>query len=118
VRPAFKLFDSEGLTLVNLLSDGSGALEGMRERARDLGMVLDEHLVRDAERARTELDTLSQVISANLTRAALETLLYLAVGLRSGFEGRRRRAGLDRRHGIARAAGRGFYGDRVGLTGM
>ena len=42
----------------------------MRERARDLGIVLDEHLVRDAERARTELDTLSQVISANLTGRA------------------------------------------------
>jgi hypothetical protein len=35
----------------------------MRDRARDLGIVLDEHLVRDAERARTEVDTLSQVIS-------------------------------------------------------
>jgi hypothetical protein len=67
VRVAFKLFDSEGVALVNLLSDGSGALEEMRERARDLGIVLDEHLVRDAELARTELDTLSQVISAHLT---------------------------------------------------
>ena len=70
VRLAFKLFDSEGVALVNLLSDGSGALDQMRERARDLGIVLDEHLVRDAERARTELDTLAQVVSANLTRAA------------------------------------------------
>jgi hypothetical protein len=40
--------------------------------------VLDEHLVRDAERARTELDTLSQVISANLTRAALEAAPVIA----------------------------------------
>ena len=78
VRLAFKLFDSEGVALVNLLSDGSGALEEMRERARDLGIVLDEHLVRDAERARTELDTLSQVISANLTRAALEAAPVIA----------------------------------------
>src|SRR4029453_4976658 len=62
VRLAFKLFDSEGVALVNLLRGGSGALEEMRERARDLGIVLDEHLVRDAERARTELDVLSQVI--------------------------------------------------------
>ena len=53
VRLAFKLFNSEGVALVNLLSDGSGALEEMRERARDLGIVLDEHLVRDAERAKT-----------------------------------------------------------------
>jgi hypothetical protein len=78
VRLAFKLFDSEGVALVNLLSDGSGALDEMRERARDLGIVLDEHLVRDAERARTELDTLSQVISANLTRAALEAAPVIA----------------------------------------
>ena len=48
------------------------------ERARDLGIVLDEHLVRDAERARTELDVLSQVISANLTRAALEAAPAIA----------------------------------------
>ena len=78
VRLAFKLFDSEGVALVNLLRDGSGALEEMRERARDLGIVLDEHLVRDAERARTELDTLAQVISANLTRAALEAAPVIA----------------------------------------
>src|ERR671918_1811094 len=78
VRLAFKLFDSEGVALVNLLRDGSGALEQMRARARDLGIVLDEALIRDAERARTELDTLSQVISANLTRAALEAAPVIA----------------------------------------
>jgi lambda family phage tail tape measure protein len=78
VRLAFKLFDSEGVALVNLLSDGSGALDQMRERARDLGIVLDEHLVRNAERARTELDTLAQVVSANLTRAALEAAPVIA----------------------------------------
>jgi hypothetical protein len=78
VRLAFKLFDSEGVALVNLLQDGSGALEEMRERAPSLGIVLDEHLVRDAGRARDELDTLSQVISANLTRAALEAAPVIA----------------------------------------
>ena len=56
VRLAFKLFDSEGVALVNLLRGGSDALEEMRGRARDLGIVLDEALVRDAERARTKLD--------------------------------------------------------------
>src|SRR5918995_3281511 len=38
LRLAFKLFDSEGVTLVNLLRGGSGALEEMRGRARDLGI--------------------------------------------------------------------------------
>ena len=58
--------DSEGVALVNLLRGGSDALEEMRERARDLGIVLDEAPGPRCERARTELDTLAQVISANL----------------------------------------------------
>jgi hypothetical protein len=37
VRLAFKLFESDGVALVNLLRDGSGALEEMRERARRSG---------------------------------------------------------------------------------
>src|ERR687892_1662742 len=37
VRLAFKLFDSEGVALVNLLRGGSGALEEMRDRAREPG---------------------------------------------------------------------------------
>jgi hypothetical protein len=78
VRLAFQLFDAEGVALVNLLRGGSDTLEQMRERARDLAIVLDEALVRDAERARTELDTLSQVISANLPRAALEAAPVIA----------------------------------------
>ena len=42
VRLAFRLFNSEGVALVNLLRGGSDALKAMRERARDLGIVLDE----------------------------------------------------------------------------
>jgi lambda family phage tail tape measure protein len=72
LRLAFKLFDSEGVALINMLVGGSDALEEMRQRAQDLGIVLDESLVRNAERARSELDTLAQVISANLTRAVLD----------------------------------------------
>ena len=48
------------------------ALEATGRRARDLGIVLDEDLVRNAEKARDELDTLGKVISANLTRAVLD----------------------------------------------
>ncbi len=71
VRLAFKLFDSEGVAMVNMLSNGADRLEEMRARARDLGIVLEESLIRDAERARNEMDTLGKVISANVTRAVL-----------------------------------------------
>jgi hypothetical protein len=59
VRLAFKLFDSEGVRWSTCSRGGSDALDERRDRAREPGIVLDEHLVRDAERARTELDTLS-----------------------------------------------------------
>ncbi|MCW5699970.1 MAG: hypothetical protein KIT00_09025 [Rhodospirillales bacterium] len=78
VRLAFKLFDSEGVAMVNMLGNGADRLEEMRARARDLGIVLEEDLVRDAERARNELDTLGRVISANVSRAVLDLAPLIA----------------------------------------
>jgi lambda family phage tail tape measure protein len=72
VRLAFKLFDSEGVAMVNVLNKGSEALEETRRRARELGIVLDEELVRNAEKANDQLETLGKVVSANLTRAMLD----------------------------------------------
>lgn len=46
VKIAFKLFDTEGVALVNTLQNGGEALEAMRERARVLGGILDKDLVR------------------------------------------------------------------------
>jgi len=48
------------------------ALLQSQVRARDLGIVLDEDLVRGAEQAKDELETLSKVVSANLARALLD----------------------------------------------
>lgn len=72
LRLAFKLFDSEGVAMVNMLVGGAEALEATRRHARNLGIVLEEDLVRNAEKARDQLDTLGKVVSANLTRAMLD----------------------------------------------
>lgn len=72
LRLAFKLFDSEGVAMVNMLVGGAEALEATRRHARDLGIVLEKDLVRNAEKARDQLDTLGKVVSANLTRAMLD----------------------------------------------
>lgn len=72
LRLAFKLFDSEGVAMVNMLVGGAEALETTRRHARDLGIVLEEDLVRNAEKARDQLDTLGKVVSANLTRTMLD----------------------------------------------
>src|SRR5690606_26132619 len=84
LRLAFKLFDSEGVAMVNMLNRGADGLSDMRQRARDLGIVLEEDLIRNAEQAKDELDTLGKVISANLTRAVLD-LSPLIADLSSGL---------------------------------
>lgn len=45
---AMKLFDSEGVKLVQLLEEGSEGMLALRRRARELGVVLDEDATREA----------------------------------------------------------------------
>lgn len=45
VKVAFKLFDTEGVALVNVLQGGSAGLDEFRARARELGGVLDRELI-------------------------------------------------------------------------
>lgn len=72
LRLAFKLFDSEGVAMVNMLRDGSGALNQMRQEARSLGLVMDESLIRKSEKAQSNLDALGQVIKTNLNAGVLD----------------------------------------------
>lgn len=69
---AFNLFGKEGVSMVNMLSSGSAELEKTRQQARDLGIVLEEGLVCNAETAKDGIEILSKVISINLTKAMLD----------------------------------------------
>ncbi len=55
VALAFKLFDTEGVGMINMLAKGSNSLRDMRVEARRLGVVLSERTARDAELFRDEL---------------------------------------------------------------
>jgi len=78
-RIAMRLFDSEGVALVNMLRDGSAALDKKRQSARELGIVLEEDLIRGAEDAEDQLGLMAQVVKAQLSRALIE-LAPLLVG--------------------------------------
>ncbi len=91
-RIAMRLFDSEGVALVNMLRDGSAGLDEMREAARASGAVMEESVIRQAEEAQTQLDLMSRVISANLSVALME-LAPLLIG------------GMEMLTGMARVAG-------------
>ena len=81
---ATQLFGRSGAPLLNLLREGSEGMAQMRQEARELGIVIDEALVREAEDAQTQLDLMSRVISANLS-SALISLAPLLVGAAEGI---------------------------------
>ena len=60
-RIAMKLFDSEGVAMVNMLRNGSQGLEELRKAAREAGGVIEEDLIRGAEETQNRLDLLARV---------------------------------------------------------
>ncbi|MEZ7197030.1 hypothetical protein [Pseudodesulfovibrio karagichevae] len=72
LRIAFKLFDSEGAALVNMLRGGSEGLKGMRREARELGLVIDESLVRSSEKANDQLTKMEMLLQARLRSTLAE----------------------------------------------
>ena len=69
---AKSVFGRAGIDLVNIVRGEAGALDEMRRQARDLGIVLDEELLRNAEKTKDQLTVLGTVLSANVNKAVLE----------------------------------------------
>jgi hypothetical protein len=66
------IFGPLGAVFVNLLQQGGPALDAMRQKARDFGIVLDEELARKSEALGDEFALLSQVIGTQFKTALLE----------------------------------------------
>lgn len=78
LRLAFKAFDSEGAALVNTLKGGRQGLEFLTQAARDSGAVMEEELVRRAEKINDRWDTLTNTISVKLKSAILSSASFIA----------------------------------------
>jgi len=74
LRIAFKLFDSEGASLVQLLRQGRSGLDSFRQGARDLGVVVDASLIEKATEAEKEIDAMASVLRAKLLVAVTENI--------------------------------------------
>ena len=80
---ATQLFGRSGAPMLNLLREGASGMAKMRQEARELGIVIDEDLIRNAEEAQTQLDLMSRVINAELS-SALISLAPLLVSTATG----------------------------------
>lgn len=92
-RIAVDLFGRGAADLTKFLSQGSQAMEEARQKARDMGLVLEEDLIRNATEAGDEMELLSRVISTNLNQAFLN-LAPLLGDAASGFSNVAAEAGL------------------------
>jgi len=91
VRLAFKLFDTEGVAMVNMLQDGSGAIAAMRQEAQMLGGVIGKDTTDSAAQFGDAMNRLNHVfrgIKMSILRNVLpffQRLTNLSVGLWLGF---------------------------------
>ncbi|MGD9879030.1 MAG: phage tail tape measure protein [Hyphomicrobiaceae bacterium] len=63
------LGEEAGSKMAAFARQGEEAIEGLTQRARDLGIVMSEEMIADAAEARKELETLGAVVDAQLTTA-------------------------------------------------
>ena len=63
LRLAFKLFDSEGVAVLQMVEN----FEALRAKALELGVVLDRQTIERAVEAKDELAAMSQIVRAQLT---------------------------------------------------
>ncbi|PIW27482.1 MAG: phage tail tape measure protein [Rhodospirillales bacterium CG15_BIG_FIL_POST_REV_8_21_14_020_66_15] len=76
--------DDAGPKLTLLLNKGAAGIQRLTAEARSLGLVLDSHLVSQAEKANDRLATMQRIIDMNMN-SALVDLAPLLVGVASGF---------------------------------
>ena len=78
-------FGRSGVALVNIVRGEAGAFDDLRRQAHETGVVLEEDLLRNAERINDELTVLGKQIDTRFTRvlfAGIENLhLFAAAGL-------------------------------------
>lgn len=79
VRLAFKFFDSEGVALINMLKDGSGALDEFYKEAERLGILMSRSDIAKVEAANDAFDKMKQVVNAIWDRITIALAPALTV---------------------------------------
>lgn len=70
IRISDEIFGGQGgEQFVAMIQGGSLAMEELRREARELGIVLDEDLIHNSDKASKNLDSLQKMLSAHVTRA-------------------------------------------------
>ena len=74
LRLAFKLFDSEGVAMINMMTDGADGLKNMRAEAQRLGIVMSGKTIKSAEDATDQFTALADVFKVNMATGFIAVL--------------------------------------------
>jgi len=67
VKLAFKLFDSEGVKMVNMLQQGSGAIDAMGTQLESVGGIINDKAIKASEQFNDRLNIMTQAAKGLLT---------------------------------------------------
>jgi len=67
VKLAFKLFDSEGVKMVNMLQQGSGAIDAMGNQLESVGGIINDKAIKASEQFNDRLNIMAQAAKGLLT---------------------------------------------------
>lgn len=84
VRLAFKLFDSEGVAMVQMLQQGSAEMRRMAEDAEELGAVVGQQAAANAEEFTSQTARLTAAIGG-ISRAIADEWIPILTGLAKRF---------------------------------
>jgi hypothetical protein len=71
-RLAYAAFGNSGLAVAQMLERQTGGIDGMIGRARELGVVIDETMIRRSEEMATQMDTAARIMDLNLKQAFVD----------------------------------------------
>lgn len=69
---ATAIFGTRGSVMLQMLDQGSTGMNALRQRARDLGLVMSEETLKSAEKITDEFDIMARVTQKNLTTALMQ----------------------------------------------
>jgi len=111
IRIADELFGGQGgEQFVKMIQGGASALDDMRKAAHDLGMVIDEDMVRQSADAKRKVEELTSVIAAQFNTAVAEIapdIITLTTNMLDWIKANKTLIGQGIA-GIARKIGSGF----------
>ena len=64
-------FGRSGIAMTVMVKDGAAALAQLRQEARDLGIVMSDDMIRNAEKANDEMSKLTQVVKIQFMNAVV-----------------------------------------------